>query len=154
MKIYMSWASEIWLAVWSSSWASFITTEFSRTKDYGAKRILCFFLHCVVLKIRLNLFNHHSKWTRWVPLPFMRPKESCLALSRLTDQNHERKSSHRKEEKAEWPRKRWSSSNLQAATLNLISNFSGRYWRMRITRSITVPFPNHSEHLAYPAEWI
>ena len=86
MKIYMSWASEIRLAVWSSR-ASFITTEFSRKKDYGAKRILCFFLHCVVLKIRLNLFNHHSRWTRWVPLPFMRPKQSCLPLSRLINRS-------------------------------------------------------------------
>jgi hypothetical protein len=149
----MSWASEIRLAVWSSR-ASFITTEFSRKKDYGAKRILCFFLHCVVLKIRLNLFNHHSRWTRWVPLPFMRPKQSCLPLSRLTDQNHERKSSHRKEEKAEWLRKKMIKFEFASGDTNLISNFSDRYWRKRITRSITVPSPNHSEHLAYPAVWI
>ena len=150
----MSWASEIRLAVWSSR-ASFITTEFSRKKDYGAKRILCFFLHCVVLKIRLNLFNHHSRWTRWVPLPFMRPKQSCLPLSRLINRSKSwKKIFTQKGRESRMAQKKMIKFEFASGDTNLISNFSDRYWRKRITRSITVPSPNHSEHLAYPAVWI
>lgn len=149
MKIYMIWASEIWLAVWSS-WASFVTGEFSRKNDYGAKRILCFFLHCCV-ENKVESFQSPLKGD---PMGSITIHASKRKLPCVISSNRSKSRKKIFTQKGRESRKRWSSSNLQAATQTWfptpVTDIEGREKLL----SVSVPSPNYSEHLAYHAVWI